>query len=76
MAKGIQDLGIGLGYLYKTLTDGSTIVAVEKNTKDGVRSMKSQGTTNGPLIADRPAYATITVNSVASTGAISAVTIS
>lgn len=75
MAKGIQDLGIGLGYLYKTKPDGVTIVAVEKNTADGVRSMKTQGTTNGPVIADRPAVGTITVNSVASVGAITAITI-
>lgn len=75
MAKGIQDLGIGLGYLYKTLPNGTTIVAVEKNTAEGVRSMKSQGDTNGPVIADRPAVGTITVNSVASIGSITAITI-
>lgn len=75
MAKGIQDLGIGLGYLYKTKPDGVTIVAVEKNTADGVRSMKTQGTTNGPVIADRPAVGTIVVNSVASVGSITAITI-
>ena len=55
MAKGIQDLGTGLGYLYKTKPDGTTIVAVEKNTADGVRSMKIAGTNNGPIIAQRPA---------------------
>ena len=75
MAKGIQDLGTGLGYLYKTKPDGTTIVAVEKNTADGVRSMKIAGTNNGPIIAQRPAVATITVNSVASVGSITAITI-
>lgn len=75
MAKGIQDLGIGLGYLYKVKPDGVTIVSVEKNTADGVRSIKIAGTNNGPVVAARPAYATITVNSVASAGAITAITI-
>ena len=75
MAKGIQDLGTGLGYLYKTKPDGTTIVAVEKNTADGVRSMKIAGTNNGPIIAQRPAVATITVNSVAGTGSITAINI-
>lgn len=75
MAKGIQDLGTGLGYLYKVKPDGTTIVAVEKNTADGVRSMKIAGANNGPVIAQRPAMATITVNSVASVGAITAITI-
>jgi hypothetical protein len=75
MAKGIQDIGIGLGYLYMTDPAGSTIIATQPNTVVGVKNMRQQGNDAAPFIANRPAVATITVNSVASTGAITAITI-
>lgn len=74
MAQGIQDLGT-VGYLYKTLPDGTTIVSTERNTVDGVRAMQQQGTANAPVVASRSAVGTITVNSVASAGSITAITI-
>jgi hypothetical protein len=61
MAQGIQDIGNGIGYLYKTLPNGTTIVASERNTVDGARSMREQGTANAPVVAQRPAVGTITV---------------
>lgn len=75
MAQGIQDIGNNLGYLYKTLPNGTTIVATERNTQDGARSMREQGAANAPIVAQRPAVGTITVTSVAATGQITAVTI-
>lgn len=69
MAQGIQDLGT-VGYLYKTLPDGTTIITTEKNTVDGVRAMQQQGVANAPVVAARSAVATITVDSVASAGSI------
>lgn len=75
MAQGIQDIGNGIGYLYKTLPNGTTIIASERNTVDGARSMREQGTANAPVVAQRPAVGTITVNSVAAAGQITAVTI-
>lgn len=75
MAQGIQDIGNNLGYLYKTLPNGTTIVATERNTKDGARSMREQGAANAPIVAQRPAVGTITVTSVAAVGQITAVTI-
>ena len=61
MAQGIQDIGNGIGYLYKTLPNGTTIIASERNTVDGARSMREQGTANAPVVAQRPAVGTITV---------------
>ncbi len=75
MAKGIQDIGNGLGWLYKTLPDGATIISTERNTPDGVRTMRSNGLINAPLAADRSAIGTITVTSVAGAGSITAITI-
>lgn len=74
MAQGIQDLGT-VGYLYKTLPDGTTIVSTERNTVDGVRAMQQQGVANAPVVASRPAVGTITVTSVASVGNITSITI-
>lgn len=75
MAKGIQDIGIGLGYLYKTAPDGVTIVATQPNTLYGVKNMREQGVSSAPFVANRPAVGTITVNSVAGVGAVTAVNI-
>lgn len=75
MAKGIQDIGDNLGYLYKTLSDGVTIVSTERNTQDGARSMRVNGLVNAPLAAARSAVGTITVSSAAGAGAITAINI-
>lgn len=75
MAKGIQDLGIGLGFIYRTEIDGVTIRGVEKNTTDGVRSMRINGLVNAPIAAARSSVGTITVTSVAGAGQITAITI-
>lgn len=75
MAKGIQDIGDNLGYLYKTLPDGVTILTTEKNTQDGARSMRINGLVNAPLAASRSAVGTITVSSAAGAGAITAINI-
>lgn len=74
MAQGIQDIGNGIGYLYKTLPNGTTIVASERNTVDGARSMREQGTANAPVVAQRPAVGTITVTA-AGADTITAITI-
>lgn len=74
MAQGIQDIGNGIGYLYKTLPNGTTIIASERNTVDGARSMREQGTANAPVVAQRPAVGTITVTA-AGADTITAITI-
>jgi hypothetical protein len=75
MAKGIQDIGNGFGYLYMTDVAGTQIVATQPNTLSGVRNMRQQGTSTAPIVASRPAVGTITVNSVAGIGSITAITI-
>jgi len=75
MAKGIQDLGDNLGYLYKTLPDGVTILTTERNTQDGARAMRVNGLVNAPLAASRSAVGTITVTSSGGAGAITAINI-
>lgn len=75
MAQGIQDLGNGIGYLYKSLSNGSTIVGVERNTTDGVRAMQQMGVTNAPVVAARSAVGVITVTSSGGVGSITSINI-
>jgi len=73
---GIADLGNNVGWVYKTLADGNTIVSVERNTIEGVKSMQQMGVTNAPIIAARSAYSLVgVVNAGAGTGQITNVTI-
>lgn len=75
MAKGIQDIGNGLGYLYMVDVTGAIIQATQPNTVSGVQNMRQQGTSTAPIVANRPAVGKITVNSVASLGSITAISI-
>lgn len=70
MANGITDLGNNIGYLYKTLADGTTIMAVERNTIEGAKSIQQMGVTNGPIVAGRGAQGEIIVSSSGGAGAI------
>lgn len=70
MAKGIQDIGVGFGYLYMTDVTGTQILATQPNTVSGVRNMRQQGTSTAPIVASRPAVGELRVLSVASIGSI------
>ena len=75
MAKGINDIGNGYGWLYETLPDGTTITAVDGNTNDGARNFKRMAVTNAPLSSNRSAIATITVTGCAGAGDITSILI-
>jgi len=64
MAQGIQDIGNGLGLIYVIATDGTTILATQPNTIDGVRQVRSLGASSAPISAQRPAIGTVRITSV------------
>lgn len=70
MAQGIEDIGNGFGWLYKTKPDGTTIVGVERNTNEGTKAMQQMGVTNAPIVAARSASGRIIVNSSGGAGNI------
>ena len=71
----ISEIGNGIGWLYKTNASGSEILAVELNTKQGVRAMQQHGVTNAPIVGWRSSYGTININACNSLGGITSVTI-
>lgn len=70
----INKLGSGVGYIYATLPNTTTIVAVEKNTPIGVRNMRGLGAVSAPISAAKSSVGTIKITA-AGTGNITAVTI-
>jgi hypothetical protein len=64
MAQGIQDIGNGLGLIYVIAPNGTTILATQPNTVDGVRQVRSLGASSAPISAQRPAIGTINITSV------------
>lgn len=75
MAKGIQDLGNGLGFIYVT-DPSSNILKVYQNDADGARNVKLDGLKASAVGANRVATAIITIGTPTSSGAISNITVS
>jgi len=76
MSKGIQDLGIGLGFVYITEPNGTNIKYNVANTCGSVRSIiKPIAAASASLNANRSGYADLIINAVAGTGNITAVNI-
>jgi hypothetical protein len=76
MSKGIQDLGIGLGYVYVTEPDGVSIIYSIKNTQYNLRgSVKPLAAAASSLNANRSGYSDIVVDAISGTGNITAINI-
>ena len=75
MAKGIQDLGNGLGFIYVT-DPSSNILKVYQNDADGARNVKLDGIKSSAVGANRVATAIITIGTPTGTGTISNITVS
>jgi hypothetical protein len=76
MSKGIQDLGIGLGYVYVTEPDGSTVLYNVSNDINGVRNtVKPLAAAAASLNSNRSASTDLVVDAVSGTGNITAITI-
>jgi hypothetical protein len=76
MSKGIQDLGIGLGYVYITEPDGSTVLFTVDNTCDNVRNVvKPMAVASAALSANKSGIAEITIDAVSGTGNITAINV-
>ena len=74
MAKGIEDLGNGLGYVYITDTSNNIISALE-NTPSTSRDIKVEGVKASALSGNRVATAIVTVDAPTGVGSITAITI-
>src|SRR5690554_2432463 len=75
MAKGIQDLGNGLGFIYVTDPSSNTL-KVYQNDADGARNVKLDGLKASAVGANRVATAIITIGTPTGTGTISNITVS
>lgn len=69
----IQDLGNGLGYIYQTKPDGTTIVSNIPNTTEGINTCKRYGLTDSPLASEIASHSEIILGGVA--GQIDAITV-
>ncbi len=72
---GIQDIGIGFGYLYVTDMDGTTISSTQPNNKTGALTLRSFGDLLAPFAGKRGAYSTITITSVNGAGAVTNISV-
>lgn len=70
----IDDIGNGTGYLYCTDLD-AVLQSADKNNADGIRNMHNLGIGAAPLAANKSAIGAITINSCASAGSITSVTV-
>lgn len=75
MATAISNLGNGLGYIYMTKPDGTTVVASYPNTPENSRSIKLKGVESASVASARRAVGSITFTSSAGAGDITAITI-
>jgi hypothetical protein len=75
MAKGVQDLGNGLGYVYMTEPDGATITSVATNNLAGARQFKINGTLVAPIASNKSSYGIIEFTSIIGPGDISGVAV-
>jgi hypothetical protein len=76
MAKGIQDLGNGFGFVYMTAPDGTTIESVVSNTNESVRSFRKNANLVAPLASNRSAFGILTFTTgTAGAGSITAISV-
>lgn len=75
MAKGIQDIGNGLGYIYVT-DPSSNILRVYPNDKDGARNVKIDGVKASAFGGSRVATSIIQIGVPTGTDTISNITVS
>lgn len=75
MARGIQDIGNGLGFIYMVDAAGTNIISFVKNTLEGIRSIRQAGNVVAPFAAKRSAYAVVEFTAVTGAGDITAVDI-
>jgi hypothetical protein len=73
--KGINDFGNGLGYLYQTALDGTTILSVKENNLEGADIFRRLAVSNAPLSVARSAVGSITITNVAAAGNLTAIAI-
>lgn len=75
MAKGVQDLGNGLGYVYMTEPDGVTITSVCPNDFQGARSFRDNGVSVAPIASNKSSYGIIEFTAITGVGDISGVAV-
>lgn len=75
MAKGIHDIGNGLGFIYSVEADGITIHKPYANTPAGVRRSRDLAGQSSPSSLNQEAVGSITVDTISGAGNITDVTI-
>jgi hypothetical protein len=75
MAKGIHDLGGGLGYIYIVKPDGTTIRDAMLNTQNNAKRARLLALEGSAVALNRKPNGTITVDTVTGVGNITAITI-
>ena len=76
MSKGIQDLGIGLGYVYITEPNGTDVSFSVVNNCDNLRSViKPIAAASSSLNTNRSGFAELTIDALSGVGNITAVNI-
>lgn len=75
MAKGIHDLGNGLGFVYVTDSDGSRIYESVPNSKSGARKVKGLASSVSSTALNKRGIGTIVVNTITGTGSITSITV-
>ena len=76
MAKGIKDLGNGLGYVYITDPEGVDVSYSVENTCDNVRDIiKPIAASSGSVGSNKSGTGEISVDSISGTGAINGITV-
>jgi hypothetical protein len=73
MAQEVSDLGTGLGYIYVTQPDGTSIVSALLNTPENARNIKLDGLKATSVGLNRSASATITIDTITGSGSITSI---
>ena len=71
MAKGIEDLGSGIGWLYKVKPDKTTIVQAIANDPSNSLDLKVDGVKSAAVASNRRAVGSVTMLTVTGVGSIS-----
>jgi hypothetical protein len=75
MAKGIHDLGNGLGFIYVTDTAGSRIYESVPNSKSGARKIKGLASAVSATSVNKRGVGSITASAITGSGSITAITV-
>jgi hypothetical protein len=73
--QGIEDIGLGIGYLYKVDVDGTTILQPYLNTEENARNLNVEGLKGTAVALKQRPTGTITVDTITGSGNITAITV-